>query len=142
MPILKSWVTTVVLVPGWLAAQPVAVAPPDPYPVATYSQQVLLKNYALSYCFSRIARDDATRSDALASAGAYLEFGNQGLDAYEAIRSLAEQYVGLSYVSKPEPGVVPSELNTMKCIDLFHSRALHRLTRRLVGSGAVDKKAP
>jgi hypothetical protein len=42
----------------------------------------------------------------------------------------------LKYFAKPEPGTVPPELNTMKCIDLFHSTALDRLTKRLVRAKA------
>lgn len=84
----------------------------------------------------QIAHDAAAIKDARAAAGACFELGDLGLDAYEQVRALVEQYVNLKYIAKPEPGTEPSELNTMKCIDLFHSKALDHLTRLLVAGKA------
>ncbi len=92
-----------------------------------YDQKTLLKNFALSICFAQIAQDERTAKDAGSTASAYLEFGRQDLAVYEQIRALVARY--LSY---PYGGSVPSEFNTMKCIDLFHSKELDRLTTQAV----------
>jgi hypothetical protein len=91
-----------------------------------YSQKDLLKNWALSTCLAIVATDPALRADAAATAGAYLEFGRQAPEAYAALRELAEIYAARRY-----SGSVEGRLDTMKCIDLFHSRELHSLATRL-----------
>ncbi|HET8705339.1 MAG TPA: T6SS amidase immunity protein Tai4 family protein [Pseudomonadales bacterium] len=93
----------------------------------TYSQKTLLKNWALSVCLAAIAKDKAMQEDANATAGAYLEFGKQPIEAYEQLHTLAEKYSKKKY-----QGSVDSEFNTMKCIDLFHSKELDQLTEKLV----------
>lgn len=92
----------------------------------SYSQRTLLKNWTLSACLAMTANDAATEADANATASAYMEFGRQRIEAYDALRKLAEKYASLSY-----RGSIPSEFNTMKCIDLFHSRELDRLVTQL-----------
>lgn len=91
-----------------------------------YSQKTLLKNWALSVCLATIAKDISARNDANATASAYLEFGRQPIEAYDALRKLAEQYANRKY-----GGSLNSEFNTAKCIDLFHSKELDRLTSSL-----------
>lgn len=113
------------------SAQANTLAPTKSYPITTYSQKTLLKNWALSVCFAQITNDEKAVSDASATASAYLEFGKQDLDAYDELRSLVKKYVNLEYSAKPDIGQTPPALNTMKCIDLFHSHELDRLTRRL-----------
>lgn len=88
-----------------------------------YSQKTLLKNWALSVCLATISKDANTRADANATASAYLEFGRQPIETYNALRELAEQYANRKY-----GGSIKSEFNTMKCIDLFHSKELENLT--------------
>ncbi|MET3134041.1 hypothetical protein AAKU55_004335 [Oxalobacteraceae bacterium GrIS 1.11] len=92
----------------------------------SYSQRNLLKNWALSACLAINAKDAATKADASATASAYMEFGRQRIEAYDELRKLAEKYATLSY-----SGSIPSEFNTMKCIDLFHSGELDRLVTKL-----------
>jgi hypothetical protein len=108
-----------------VAADATAAEVYDDPGAARYSQKLLLKNWALSACLSIVATDDVARADANATAGAYLEYGHQPIEAYEELRKLAEQFAGRQY-----SGSVPSRFNTMKCIDLFHSRALDRLTAK------------
>jgi hypothetical protein len=91
----------------------------------TYSQKTLLKNWALSRCLAKVFTDTATQDDANATAGAYLEFGKQPIEAYEAINRLIDQFAMRSY-----SGSVKSSFNTMKCIDLFHSAELERLASK------------
>lgn len=90
-----------------------------------YSQKTLLKNWALSVCLAKISKDPEAKNDANATASAYLEFGHQRIESYDALRNLAERYATRRY-----GGSIKSEFNTMKCIDLFHSKELDDLARR------------
>ncbi|RIX49742.1 MAG: hypothetical protein D3M94_01795 [Rhodocyclales bacterium GT-UBC] len=108
-------------------AEPVFADDRPPYPAPSsrsYTQQQLLKNWALSVCLASIAQDVRDKADAGATASAYLEFGHQPIAAYEALNKLIEQFVARRY-----SGSVQSEFNTMKCIDLLHSKELDRLSR-------------
>ncbi|MCX7113368.1 MAG: T6SS amidase immunity protein Tai4 family protein [Proteobacteria bacterium] len=91
-----------------------------------YSQKTLLKNWALSVCLAMVSKDASIREDANSTASAYLEFGRQPIEAYDALRKLVEQYANRKYGSS-----IKSDLNTMKCIDLFHSKELKELTNKL-----------
>jgi len=92
----------------------------------SYSQKTLLKNWALSVCLARIASDPTGRSDANATASAYMEFGQQPIEAYDALRVLAEKFAARKY-----GGSVASEFNTMKCIDLLYSIELDSIATEL-----------
>lgn len=97
------------------------------YPMTErYSQRDLLKNWAFSACLAMVAKDADTQDDANATASAYLEYGRQGIEAYAELRTLAGKYAARHY-----SGSIPSEFNTMKCIDLFHSTELNRLAAKL-----------
>jgi hypothetical protein len=96
---------------------------------ASYSHQDLLKNWALSTCLAIVATDPALRADANATASAYMEFGHQAPEAYAALRALAGNYAARHY-----SGSVEGRFDTMKCIDLFHSRELNSLAARLAKS--------
>jgi hypothetical protein len=91
-----------------------------------YSQKTLLKSWALSRCLGQVYSDPKTKEDANATASAYLEFGRQPVEAYDVLSELVNKYANQRYT-----GSVKSEFNTMKCIDLFHSRELEELTGRL-----------
>lgn len=93
---------------------------------ASYSQKDLLKHWALSACLAAVATDPALRADASATASAYMEFGHQAPEAYAVLRKLAEKYAARHY-----SGSVEGQFNTMKCIDLFHSRELNSLASKL-----------
>ena len=112
-----------------LSLTTVAAGPEKPYSLAltdTYSQRELLKNWALSVCIAAIAKDAQAREDANATASAYLEFGHQPIEAYDALRNLVDKWVAKRY-----SGSIPSEWNTMKCIDMYHSRELNQLVAKL-----------
>jgi hypothetical protein len=96
---------------------------------ATYSQRDLLKNWAFSACLAAVSKDAGTKADANATAGAYLEFGQQGIEAYDELRKLVETYAARRYA-----GSTGAEYNTMKCIDLLHSAELDTLAARLARS--------
>lgn len=95
-----------------------------------YSQETLLKNWALSVCLGIVNKDQRDKDDAGETASAYLEFGRQPLEAYGEIRELAKTYAARRY-----GGSIESEFNTMKCIDLFHSGQLDHLVGKWVKSG-------
>lgn len=92
------------------------------------SQKTLLKNWVFCVCLANVSKDSNTREDANSTASAYLEYGRQPIEAYDALRELAEQYANKKY-----GGSIKSEFNTMKCIDLFHSKELDKLTEKLSG---------
>ncbi|MEK6354431.1 MAG: T6SS amidase immunity protein Tai4 family protein [Burkholderia cenocepacia] len=109
------------------AVSQVTVAAPDSRsPGQRYPQKTLLKNWALSVCLAQVAHSVRDRDDANAAASAYLEFGHQPIEAYDALRALARRYATRTY-----RGSIPASFNTMKCIDLFHSRELDMLADRL-----------
>ncbi|WP_347989666.1 T6SS amidase immunity protein Tai4 family protein [Methylomonas sp. AM2-LC] len=111
-----------------VGAQPVLAektAPIMKYPIESYSQKTLLKNWALSVCLAQISKDVGAREDANATASAYLEFGRQRIEDYDTLRSLVEKYVNRKYA-----GSIKSDFNTMKCIDLFHSKELDDLASK------------
>jgi hypothetical protein len=91
-----------------------------------YSQKMLLKNWALSRCLGQVYADEKTKEDANATAGAYLEFGRQPIESYEALSRLVDEYANRKYA-----GSIQSDFNTMKCIDLFNSEELEKLVSKL-----------
>ena len=93
---------------------------------ARYSEKDLLKNWALSVCLATVVEDAATKEDANATASAFMEYGRQDIEAYEQVRELVERFTARRYF-----GSIPSSFNTLKCIDLFHSKELDKLTGRL-----------
>jgi hypothetical protein len=90
----------------------------------TYSDKDMLKNWALSRCIAAIVKDEAAREDAYATAGAYFEFAEYSLETYGKLKEIVSKYV-----SKKYGGSIPSEFNTMKCIDMYHGKELDELVR-------------
>jgi hypothetical protein len=91
----------------------------------SYSQKILLKNWALSRCLSKAYPSEISKNDAEITAGAFLEFSKFSLDANEKAEALVDKFLAKKY-----DGSVKSNYNTMKCIDLFHSKELDDLARR------------
>ncbi|MGC4096853.1 MAG: T6SS amidase immunity protein Tai4 family protein [Nitrospira sp.] len=116
----KSLVGIATLVP--LTLVQAATSPFEDPATATYSQKTLLKNWALSVCLAKVAKNAELKEDANATASAYMEFGKQPIEAYDALHDLADRYAHRKY-----SGAVQSEFNTMKCIDLLHSKELEAL---------------
>jgi len=77
--------------------------------------------------FGAITKDQATKADASSTASAYLEFGHQQMQVYQALRKLVDEFAAKTY-----SGSIPSEFNTMKCIDLYHSKELDRPVTQLL----------
>lgn len=92
-----------------------------------YSQRDLLKNWALSACLDFIATDQKARDDADATASAYMEYSRLPIESFDSLRKLAQQYAAKRY-----GGSIPSDFNTMKCIDLYHSKELDALATKLL----------
>ena len=93
---------------------------------ASYSQKVLLKNWAFSVCLAKVFKAQDAKDDANATAAAYMEFGKLPIESYEPLRELADRYAKRVY-----GGAVQGKFDTMKCIDLMHSKELEALTSRL-----------
>lgn len=104
-----------------LAAQPLSTG------TSAHAQKTLMKNWALSICFARIASDEKTRKDAAATARAYLENSQQDVEDFAKIGKLVDQFLALPYAGSDK-----RDYQTMKCIDLFHSKELAHLTLQLV----------
>ncbi len=86
---------------------------------ARYSEQILLKNWALSRCIGQAFANEQTRQDAYNSASGYLEYGHAPIEAYDDIGKLITIFLAKKY-----GGSIPGTFHTMECIDLFHSKAL------------------
>ncbi|MDR1425189.1 MAG: type VI secretion system amidase immunity protein Tai4 [Azoarcus sp.] len=99
----------------------------------TYSPRDSLKNWVLSICFANIIKDDGdARHDAAMSAAGYFEFGNIRLEERDELILLVKKYIAKKYSGHFDLGIEPAELNTMKCIDLFHSIELDNLVTRML----------
>ncbi len=90
----------------------------------TSPEEKALKNWALSYCIANTLEPGPAKQDALNTAGAYLEAGNQPIEAYEKATQLIKLYLAKNYT-----GVTPGAFNTKKCIDLYESAELEWLAR-------------
>lgn len=125
---MKALLLGATLLSSAVCAEPAQAPVGKPIVAATasYSQKTLLKNWAVSVCLAKVAKTPEAKEDANATASAYMEFGKQPLEAYESLRELADRYSKRVY-----GGAVESEFNTMKCIDLMHSKELETLTARL-----------
>jgi hypothetical protein len=93
-----------------------------PQEVNLSAEDKALKNWVLSYCFASTLEPGAAKQDALNTAGAYLQAGNQPIEAYEKATEMINTYLAKSY-----EGVTPGAFNTKKCIDLYQSHELELL---------------
>lgn len=109
-----------------MTVQPI-YAQPSNTDTSRVGQKNLMKNWALSICFARIAIDERTKKDAGATARAYLENSLQGVEEFEQIGKLVDKYIALKY-----DGSDKSNYDTMKCIDLLQSKELDRLVSSFV----------
>lgn len=82
-------------------------------------------NWALTVCLGMSAAAETDQHDAKASAAAYLEQGEVGLELYEEMAELAAAYVNRKY-----SGSIPGEFKIKKCIDLYESNELGALIRK------------
>ena len=61
-----------------------------------YSQKTPIKNWALSRCLAEVYKDGSAKDDANATAGAYLEFGRQPIEAYDELNKVVDEYANRS----------------------------------------------
>lgn len=94
-----------------------------PYPRAEVERSYY--NWALTVCLGMSAAAESDQHDAKATAAAYLEQGEVGLELYEEMAELAAAYVERKY-----SGSVPGEFRIKKCIDLYESEELGALIRK------------
>lgn len=93
--------------------------------IRSYSNSVLLKNYALSQCVARAYKSQDVKEDGLSVADAYVQFGHVEIEAYGEVVALAEKWLEKKYESHHN-----KPLHLMKCIDLYHSQALQALVNK------------
>jgi hypothetical protein len=79
----------------------------------------ILKDWALSRCLAKAAKDENFGNDAAKTAAAFLERGTAEMTTYEKVETLIDTFLARRY-----SGSVKGEYKTMKCIDLYHSRDL------------------
>ena len=103
-----------------------ACSPCKPKSTQVEPQEVIYKNWALSYCLSKIAPDAASKQDALNTASAYFEKSNLPVESFSAAEPLIQKYLDKNYT-----GSIPGTFNTKKCIDLYESDELVELFRSL-----------
>ena len=94
-------------------------------PARRASQADLLRSFAAAQCVALAYDDAAVKADAGDAAGAYVEFGSLGPDAYEQATALAKVFLARTYASKSG-----GKLQLMKCIDLANSPELAALVAR------------
>ncbi|MDR3214586.1 MAG: type VI secretion system amidase immunity protein Tai4, partial [Azoarcus sp.] len=134
----SAFLMSVALVFGGGCAHATEAAPPLEYSdhaILTYPDQVLLKNWALSRCIAAIAKNENAKEDAYSTAGAYFEFAAYSLETYAELDALVNRYVRKRY-----SGSMPSEFNTMKCIDMFHSQELEKIVMTVVDRAKALKE--
>lgn len=85
-----------------------------------YTQKELLKNWTLSRCLGKAYNNPSIKNDADSTASAYLEYSKQPIETFYSLDKLADKYIKVKY-----SGSIPSNFNTMKCIDLFYSKELN-----------------
>jgi Type VI secretion system (T6SS), amidase immunity protein len=99
-------------------------------PVERYSDAELLRNWALARCLSKAFPGSPLEPDAAAAGAGYLERGSVEADAYTESATLVDRFLSRTYASQSG-----QPLQTMKCIDLFHSAELDRIVKRYAKKG-------
>jgi hypothetical protein len=85
----------------------------------------ILKDWTLSRCIAKAAKDENFGNDASKTAAAFLERGAAEITTYEKLDTLVDAFLARRY-----SGSVKGEYNTLKCIALYHSHELDDAVRR------------
>lgn len=104
-----------------LIAVPLAASAPA---AARADAVTLRKDWAFARCLARTASGQPAGEDAAKSAAALLERASGGMEVYERLESLAARFAGESYA-----GSTGARYGVLKCLDLYHSRALDQVAR-------------
>ncbi|AML57972.1 hypothetical protein AXX16_2271 [Serratia rubidaea] len=76
-------------------------------------QNKIYDNWLISRCIGEFTDSESTRQDAFRSAGAYLEFSQLPIEAFDSSEVLIHQYL-----QKKSSGSVPGNYNTLACLSL------------------------
>jgi hypothetical protein len=124
---LRGWWFIVALLPlTAIAAQPQA-------PARTHVQNY--KDMVLATCIAQAYRNDAGAAvDAGSSASALRDWTYFDLDdSPDAVKALVDAYLARDYRNPlVEAEVKGVQFNFLKCLDLYHSKALEALAKRMV----------
>lgn len=124
---LRGWWFTVALLPiTAIAAQPQA-------PARTHAQNY--KDMVLATCIAQAYRNDAGAAvDAGSSASALRDWTYYDLDdSPAAVKALVDAYLARDYRNPlVESEVQGVRFDVLKCLDLYHSKALEALVERVV----------
>ena len=83
------------------------------------TEATLLRDWALSRCIAKAAKDSPMAGDAARTAAVFLERGSSEITKYEELEKLVDRFLAREY-----SGSVPGSYDTLKCIDMYHSREL------------------
>ena len=89
------------------------------------------KDRALSACIATANKETPAGNDARIATSAFIEWTYYDDKANAAVDKLIEKYLSRDY-SNPVEGYAGVQFNTLKCLDLYHSRELRDLVRRYV----------
>lgn len=89
---------------------------------STKMERLKLKNTAFCYCVKNATPDSLFKALEDGSLSGYIQTGNHGISAYEAVDSLSREYAKKEYFSKHE-----NKLIFMKCLDFYNSEDLESL---------------
>ena len=126
---LAGLLLLVTLLPGGVAAKNEAgnTAVFKDAKIRNYPPRILLKNWAMSICIANIAKGTAIGTDAAKTANGFAEYAVLSIEERDEMLPLINKYIAQKYGGRTEIGEKPSDFNTMKCIDLFHSAELDAL---------------
>lgn len=82
----------------------------------------LLKNYGLAVCLGAAFESDELGRDVNKSANGYMERGSLPLEAYEAVREAANEWLQRDYPSKHG-----GQVKSAACIDFYNSAELEAI---------------
>jgi len=88
-------------------------------------EELYFKNFAISICIASSYKYEEIKKDGSESANGYREMGRMGLDAYEELRTLVDNWRNKDYSSLE--GV---QVKMPKCIDLYNSSELNALYKK------------
>jgi len=89
------------------------------------------KDRALAACMSTANKGSPAGDDAGVTTSAFLEWTDYDDKGNTAVDKLVQKFLSRDY-SNPTEGYADAQFNTLKCIDLYHSRELGELVRKYV----------
>jgi hypothetical protein len=101
-----------------------------------YSNKEILKNWTFIICMKNILRDPKDQENLDNLANSYFKFIQAPKEDFEKLRQIALKYAALNYNDGRTPVDDDSEhasgdYNMHKCINLYNSKELERVTRKI-----------